>query len=241
MRRKTMKEKRYEQFRGILNQLLFLLNPLQQLCSGLQYLQTIVSCIHYHLAPNHYFLVFQVVVLVLLHHFVIISWVLLIFCNRTPKQGWSMLPSNFFTEVMVLILYFWRKISNLVSSTFVHFFLPYINHVHSSNRTIICAVIVGLTPISWNISWNFTIKRGHVITFGKCMITREWLRKCFTQCNVKLVEGDELLRISQLHTFLNQCIYIFANFSIDDNPIMRHSVSLAHRMTLLPFWVLDKW
>ena len=78
----------------------------------------------------------------------VISWVLLIFFNRIREQGGSILPSNFFTEVLILILYFWRKISSLASSTFVHFFLPYINYVHSLNRTIIGAVIVELTPIS---------------------------------------------------------------------------------------------
>ena len=67
----------------------------------------------------------------------VISSVLLIFCNGTREQ-----------EVVVSVLYFRRKISSLASSVFMHFFVPYTKHVHSLNRTIIGAVIVELTPIS---------------------------------------------------------------------------------------------
>ena len=40
------------------------------------------------------------------NHHLVISWVHLIFCNRTREQCESFLPSNFFAEVMVLALYF---------------------------------------------------------------------------------------------------------------------------------------
>ena len=156
----------------------------------------------------------------------VISWVHLIFCNRTCEQGGSILPSNFFTEVVVLVLYFWRKISSLASSTFEHFFLPYIKHVHSLNRTIIRAVIVGFdTDIIEHLlklhifsqylqcfDLTSSPKRGRVITCSKCVITREWLTKCFTQCNVKLVQEDESLKISWLHTCFNPYIDIFIQF-----------------------------
>ena len=61
-----MKENDVSNLKKFLNNLHPLLNLSQELCSGLQYLQTIVSCTHYHPAAKHCFLVFQVVVFVLL-------------------------------------------------------------------------------------------------------------------------------------------------------------------------------